>query len=178
EKLKAIVEEAYLQNRSLATATRYMVNELFKSYGLLIVDADNIDLKSVFAPIITQDILEQHSFKTIEATSESLQRLGFETQVHAREINFFYLTDEFRERIVRTADGRFEVLHRNLYFSEEELRAENVQHPERFSPNVVMRPLYQELILPNLAYIAGVGDTVYWLPLQANIDQNKIPSPI
>lgn len=178
EKLKTIVEEAYLHNRSLAAATRYMVNELFKSYGLLILDADNINLKRVFAPIITQDIFEQHSFNTIEATSESLQRLGFETQVHAREINFFYLTDEFRERIVRTEDGRFEVLHRNLYFSEDELRTEIAQHPERFSPNVVMRPLYQELILPNLAYIGGGAEMVYWLQLKANFDHYRIPFPI
>ena len=178
KKLKSIVEDAYLQNQSLATATRHMVNELFKLYGLVIVDADSKGFKNIFAPIIAQDIFEQHSFKAIENTSENLTKLGYHTQVHAREINFFYLTDEFRERIVRTEDGRFEVLHRDLYFSEEELRAEIAQHPERFSPNVVMRPLYQELILPNLAYIGGGAEIVYWLQLKANFDHYQIPFPI
>jgi len=178
DKLKAVIENAYLQNLSLADATRYMVNELFKPYGLVIIDADRKSFKNVFAPIITQDIIGEHSFKTIENTSEKLQKLGYHAQVQAREINFFYLTDEFRERIVRTEDGRFEILHQQLYFTEKEMREEIEQHPERFSPNVVMRPLYEELILPNLAYIGGGAEIVYWLQLKANFDHYKVPFPI
>src|SRR5690606_41817853 len=118
-----------------------------------------------------------HSFPTrrssdlIEETSALLESLGYSTQVHARDINFFYLTDEYRERIVRLDDGRFEVLHQQRLFSEQELQAEIDTHPERFSPNVVMRPLYQEVILPNLAYIGGGAEIVYWLQLKANFDQ-------
>ncbi|WP_166332900.1 bacillithiol biosynthesis cysteine-adding enzyme BshC [Sphingobacterium chungjuense] len=176
--LAQLVENAYLKNRSLADATRTLVHELFKEYGLLIVDADRPALKQVFAPIIEQDILSENSFQAIEATSAELNKEGFATQVNAREINFFYLTDEYRERIVRTADGRFEVLHQQRYFSEVELRQEIASHPERFSPNVVMRPLYQELILPNLAYIGGGAEIVYWLQLKGNFDQYQIPFPI
>src|SRR5690606_5494771 len=69
DKLKTIVEHAYLQNQSLAAATRYMVNELFKPYGLVIMDADAKALKKVFAPIIASDIFEENSFKAIEDTS-------------------------------------------------------------------------------------------------------------
>src|SRR5690606_36714706 len=104
-----------------------------------IIDADNKAFKKVFAPVIAEDIFGANSFKAVEDTSGKLEKLGYHTKVHAREINFFYLTDEFRERIVRTEDGRFEVLHRELYFSEEELRTETEHYPERFSPNVVMR---------------------------------------
>lgn len=178
DKLKAIIENAYLQNLSLADATRYMVNELFKRYGLVIIDADRKAFKQVFVPIITQDIFGEHSFKAIEKTSEKLQALGYHAQVQAREINFFYLTDEFRERIVRTEDGRFEILHQQIYFTEEEMLEEIEQHPERFSPNVVMRPLYEEFILPNLAYIGGGAEIVYWLQLKANFDYYKVPFPI
>jgi len=178
DKLKTIVEEAYLHGRSLADATRYMVNELFKGYGLVVIDADTPTFKNVFAPIIEQDIFQENSFKAIEKTSQELQERGFSTQVHAREINFFYLTDEFRERIVRHPDGRFEVLHQNLYFTEAEMRVEIQQHPERFSPNVVVRPLYEELILPNLAYIGGGAEIVYWLQLKASFDYYQVPFPI
>ena len=176
--LAQLVEDAYLQNLSLADATRKLVHELFKDYGLLIVDADRPALKQLFAPIIAQDILSENSFKAIEATSAQLNQAGFSTQVNAREINFFYLTDEYRERIVRTADGKFEVLHQQRYFTEAELQEEIAAHPERFSPNVVMRPLYQELILPNLAYIGGGAEIVYWLQLKANFDQYQLPFPI
>src|SRR5690606_39596859 len=74
KKLKSIVEDAYLQNQSLATATRHMVNELFKLYGLVIVDADSKGFKNIFAPIIAQDIFEQHSFRSEEHTSELQSR--------------------------------------------------------------------------------------------------------
>ncbi|HLS93932.1 MAG TPA: bacillithiol biosynthesis cysteine-adding enzyme BshC [Sphingobacterium sp.] len=178
EKLKKIVEKAYLSDLSLADATRTMVNALFCDQGLVIIDADSKPLKQVFIPYIRQDVLERKSVQRIEETSALLESLGYSTQVHARDINFFYLTDEYRERIVRLDDGRFEVLHQQRFFSEQELQAEIDTHPERFSPNVVMRPLYQEVILPNLAYIGGGAEIVYWLQLKANFDQYGVPFPI
>lgn len=178
DRLKAIVEKAYLQNSSLADATRIMVNELFKHEGLVIIDADCRSLKTLFIPAIKQDVLAEKSVKAIDNTSKQLEDIGYQTQVHARDINFFYLTDEFRERIVRTEDGRFEVLHRDLFFSEKEIDAEIDAYPERFSPNVVMRPLYEEIILPNLAYIGGGAEIVYWLQLKANFNQYDVPFPI
>jgi len=178
EKLTKIVEKAYLQGRSLAEATRTMVNALFKDYGLVIIDADRKAFKEVFAPYIEQDILGEKSFQAITETSGKLQEIGHKPQVHARAINFFYLTDDFRERIARTKDGRFEVLHRDILFTEEELRREIASHPDRFSPNVVMRPLYQEIVLPNLAYIGGGAEIVYWLQMKANFEQYGVPFPI
>ena len=177
-KLTAMVEDAYLKGRSLADATRVFVNSLFKDYGLVIIDADREALKQVFSGIIEKDILEENSFRAINNTSKKLEEAGFETQVHAREINFFYLTDEFRDRIVRLDDGRFEILNQQLYFTEEEIKKEISAHPERFSPNVVMRPMYQEVILPNLAYIGGGAEIVYWLQLKENFEQYNIPFPI
>ncbi|WP_333888497.1 bacillithiol biosynthesis cysteine-adding enzyme BshC [Sphingobacterium siyangense] len=177
-KLTRIVEEAYLNHDRLADATRYMVNELFKSYGLLIVDADDRELKELFKPIIKEDILSEKSFKAITARSEELESNGFSTQVHAREINFFYLTDDFRERLVLAADGRYEVLHQHIYFTKAELEQEIDHYPERFSPNVVMRPMYQEIILPNLAYIGGGAEMVYWMQLKSNFDQYQVDFPI
>ncbi|WP_149913630.1 bacillithiol biosynthesis cysteine-adding enzyme BshC [Sphingobacterium cavernae] len=177
-KLAEIVEEAYLQGRNLADATRVLVNALFREYGLVIVDADRKELKEVFVPIIQEDILEEKSFQAISNTTKELEEKGFSTQVHARECNFFYLTDEYRERIVKNEDGRFEVLHQDIFFSVEGLKQEISTNPERFSPNVVMRPLYQEVILPNLAYIGGGAEIVYWLQFKANFDQFGIPYPI
>lgn len=176
--LTAMVEAAYLKHDNLADATRSFVHALFKDYGLLIVDADRRAFKSVFADIIKQDICEEKSFKAIEEASAQLTTLGYKPQVQSREINFFYLTDQFRERIVRADDGRFEVLHQNIFFTEAELIAELDAYPERFSPNVVMRPLYEEVILPNLAYIGGGAEIVYWLQLKANFDQYQVPFPI
>lgn len=178
DKLSKLVEEAYLSHTNLADATRYLVNGLFGKYGLVVVDADDSSLKRIFSPYIKQDILEQNSFREIIKTTQALEKEGFETQVHAREINFFYLTDDFRERIVETKEGGFQVLHHNITFSKKELLKEIDDHPERFSPNVVMRPLYQEILLPNLCYIGGGSEIVYWLQLKSNFDYYKVPFPI
>lgn len=177
-KLTALVENAYNKGRNLADATRELVHALFQNYGLIILDADRPALKALFASIIEQDILEQKSFNAISTSSTQLESLGFKTQVHARECNFFYLTDDFRERIVRNDDGKFEILHRNIFFTEAEIRQEIKSQPERFSPNVVMRPVYQEVILPNLAYIGGGAEIVYWLQLKASFDGFGVPFPI
>ncbi|MEJ6982240.1 bacillithiol biosynthesis cysteine-adding enzyme BshC [Pedobacter sp. P351] len=177
EKLKAILEEAYLKQDTLANATRFLVHSLFAGYGLLILDADDTDLKREFSEIVKQDILEQRSHKAITKTSEELEELGFETQVYAREINFFYLKDNLRERIV-FENGRWEVLNTEISFGKHELIAEIDDHPERFSPNVVMRPLYQEVILPNLAYIGGGAEIVYWLQLKQSFEQFGVDFPV
>lgn len=177
-RLTQIVEEAYLKGRNLADATRVLVHELFKTYGLVILDADSVALKQLYVPIIEDDILHEKSFKAISETSSLLEVNGYTTQVHARPCNFFYLTDAYRERIEKDEMGNFEVLHQELTFTPDQIKEEINLHPERFSPNVVMRPLYQEVILPNLAYIGGGAEIVYWLQLKANFDQYQIPFPI
>jgi bacillithiol synthase len=175
--LAEIVENAYTKYHKLADATRYMVNALFGKYGLVIIDADDHRFKQEFAPIIARDITEENSFKNITATNEQLEKLGVHIQVNPREINFFYLVDSLRERIVFEGD-RYNVLNTEISFTKDELLAEINQYPERFSPNVVMRPLYQECILPNIAYIGGGAEVVYWLELKSNFDHYRIDFPI
>lgn len=175
--LAEIVETAYTKFDKLADATRYMVNALFGKYGLVIIDADDRKLKQQFAPIMARDITEQNSFKNITATNEELQKQGVHIQVNPREINFFYLADKLRERIVFENDS-YKVLNTEISFTKDELLTEIDQFPERFSPNVVMRPLYQECILPNIAYIGGGAEVVYWLELKSNFEHYKIDFPI
>jgi bacillithiol biosynthesis cysteine-adding enzyme BshC len=175
--LAKIVETAYSKFDKLADATRYMVDALFGNYGLVIIDADDHRLKQQFAPIMAQDITEQNSFENISATNEKLVKLGVHIQVNPREINFFYLQDHLRERIVFEGDS-YKVLNTEISFTKEELLQEINQFPERFSPNVVMRPLYQECILPNIAYVGGGAEVVYWLELKSNFDHYKIDFPI
>ncbi len=175
--LEQMCRDAYLKNTNLADATRYLYNELFGSYGLIILDADNASLKNEFASIIEQDIFQQHSNILVSASNKKLESLGYHVQVHPREINFFYLQKNSRERIIREGEG-FKVLNTTLRYSSDELRTEIRQFPERFSPNVIMRPIYQEVILPNLAYIGGGAEVSYWLSLKTTFLKYQIPFPI
>jgi bacillithiol synthase len=175
--LAEIVEKAYAGFHKLADATRYLVDALFGQYGLVVIDADDHRFKKQFAPVMAKDIIEQNSFKNITATNKELEKLGVHIQVNPREINFFYLVDSLRERIV-FEDDRYKVLNTDISFSRDELMGELVDYPERFSPNVVMRPLYQECILPNIAYVGGGAEVVYWLELKSNFEQYHVDFPI
>ncbi|MFA6275549.1 MAG: bacillithiol biosynthesis cysteine-adding enzyme BshC [Pedobacter sp.] len=177
KKLAKLVENAYLTNDNLADATRVLVNSLFQDYGLVIINADDSKLKRQFSSIIKQDITEQNSAHLTEKTSENLAQKGYKTQVNGREINFFYLIDNLRERIIEK-DNHYTVNHTEIGFTTDELLQEIENHPERFSPNVIMRPLYQEVILPNIAYIGGGAEVSYWMQLKANFDFYKTDFPV
>lgn len=177
KKLANLVEQAYLENENLADATRVLVNSLFEQYGLVIIDADDAALKAQFTEIIKDDITQQHSAQLTEQTSSELEENGYKTQVNGRDINFFYLKDNLRERILKE-DGLYKINQTDISFNEAELIAEINEHPDRFSPNVIMRPLYQEVILPNIAYIGGGAEVAYWMQLKANFDFYKTDFPV
>lgn len=100
----------------------------------------------------------------MSATIEKLN--DYSVQVNPREINLFYIENDLRERII-LENERYKVNHTDLSFSKEELLQLVETHPEKFSPNVILRPLYQEVVLPNLCYIGGAGEIAYWLELQS-----------
>jgi bacillithiol biosynthesis cysteine-adding enzyme BshC len=176
-RLSELIEHAYSSHATLAAATREMVDGIFGKQGLVCVDGDHPKLKQQFSPYILQDIESQSSFKNIQDSNDALEDIGYKPQVHPREVNFFYMTDSFRERIVVEKD-LYKVLNSEISFTKETLEEEINNYPERFSPNVVMRPLYQEIILPNLAYIGGGAEVTYWLQLKSNFDFYKISYPV
>ncbi len=155
-----LFSEAYLNHHTLAVATRYLVHQLFAQYGLVILDADDARLKETFTDILRDDIVNNTNFKLVNATLTELEKIGHKAQVNPREINVFKLTDIDRVRI-------------------EKANPETLAYASGdYSPNVVLRPLYQQLILPNLAYIGGPGEIAYWLEYKAMFDYHKINFPI
>lgn len=176
KKLKELFKKSYVAHPTLTEATRFLANELFGEYGLIIIDGDDIELKRTFAPIVEDELFNNTSFQEVSKTIEALEK-EYKIQVNPREINLFYLTDSMRERIVY--DGSlFKINNTAIDFTKDELLYELKLHPERFSPNVIMRPLYQEVILPNLCYIGGGGELAYWMELKGYFDKKNIPFPI
>ncbi len=177
EKL-SLFEDAYLKHNTLADAARHYVNELFGAEGLVCLDADDAALKRIFAPVMHDELTQQKSGELVHKQTGLLEELGYKTVITPRDINLFYLDDQVRERIERKEDGTYRVLHTKLNFSENEVLGLLNEHPERFSPNVVLRPLYQETILPNLAYIGGPSEVPYWLQLKSVFEHYQTPFPI
>lgn len=176
KRLIKLFKDSYLENDTLSEATRYLTNELFKEYGLVIIDADNSKLKREFIPIAKEELQNQTAYKEITKTNKTFGK-KYKIQVNPREINLFYLTNEIRERII-LENKTYKINNTNIKFTKEEIQTELQKHPERFSPNVIMRPLYQEVILPNLAYIGGGGEIAYWLELKAYFKKMKVAFPI
>ena len=176
EYLKELFSKGYLQHNNLADATRFIANELFAEYGLVIIDGDDNSLKELFTPFVKQELENQVSYREVTNTIARLEE-NYNIQVNPREINLFYLGDDFRERIV-FEDGVYKINNTALVFTKEELLLELKNNPKAFSPNVIMRPLYQEVILPNLCYIGGGGEQAYWLELKSYFDAVEVPFPI
>ena len=179
EKLKELFQKAYLENQTLAQATRYLANALFGDEGLVIVDGDDKHLKRLLVPYVQKDIFQHTPYEKVTKTIKNLEKISedYTIQVNPREINYFYLKDDFRERIV-LKKGKYHVLNTQLDFTPEEILKELEEYPERFSPNVVTRPLYQEVILPNLCYIGGGGELAYWLEFKSYFDELGVTFPM
>ncbi len=179
EALKTLFRKAYLEHKTLTEATRYLANALFGEQGLIIVDGDDSDLKRLLIPYAEKDIFEHLAHTEVFQTIQQLKGVegDYTIQVNPREINYFYLRPGLRERIVKT-DGGFAINDTDIRFTKEALLQELKKHPERFSPNVIARPLYQEVILPNLCYIGGGGEIAYWLELKAMFEAMRVPLPV
>ncbi len=177
--LKNLFKNAYLGSDNLADATRHIANELFKDYGLVIIDANDKDLKRLFIPFAEEELIKQTSYREVSETNAKLEAVSdnYKIQVNPREINLFYIKEGLRERIVEV-DGVYSVYGTDISWSKSEVLNHLNEFPERFSPNVILRPLYQEVILPNLCYIGGGGELAYWFQLKANFEAVDIPFPI
>jgi bacillithiol synthase len=176
EHIIRMLEKAY-SHPTLAEATRFLVNELFGKYGVVVADGNTAAFKRQFTEEMQRDALESFAFKAVQETSRKLAGLGYEPQVTPREINSFYAAPGLRERIVYQ-DKIYKVLNTTLRFSAEELGRAIAGEPERFSPNVVLRPLYQQKILPNAVYVGGPGEIAYWLQYRKLFAEAGIPFPV
>jgi len=177
QKIFDLMHRAYAQNETLDEATFYLANELFKQYGLVVFITSSREAKQLFVDFILKEIIEQPSYEIVNQTISELEKAGFKGQATPREINFFYMREGIRERIVREGEA-YKVLNTNYTFSEKEITQEVREYPERFSPNVIMRPLYQEVLFPNLAYIGGGGEIAYWLERRAQFEYFGVPFPM
>lgn len=176
EYLRKLFHSSYLKHDNLTDATRFLANELFGEHGLVIVNGDDKVLKKQFIPFVKEELFDQTCFRKVSKANE---RLGanYKIQVNPREINLFYLDENVRERIVVENDS-YNVLNTNISFTKEQILLEVENNPEKFSPNVLMRPLFQEVVLPNLCYIGGGGELSYWFELKDYFESQKVPFPV
>jgi len=152
------------------------LNEILQDFGVIILNMDEPNLKKAFVPTLKKEIFERKSIDLVCETQDKLATFGFRPQAFAREINVFYMQNGQRERIYFEND-QYHINNTDIVFTSTELLSLLENTPENFSPNVVLRPLYQETILPNIAYIGGGGEIAYWLERKTQFEYFNVYFP-
>ncbi len=176
DEIIALMKDCYKDGVTIEQATFQLVNKLFADYGVIVALPDNADFKASFIPVIEKELSSQFSQKVVQETV-SRYPADYKAQASGRELNMFYLKEDKRERIEMKNDI-WSVVNTELTFTKEAIIAELHQHPERFSPNVILRPVLQEWILPNIAFIGGGGEIAYWLQLKNVFEAVGVPYPL
>ncbi|MDC1493003.1 bacillithiol biosynthesis cysteine-adding enzyme BshC [Flavobacteriaceae bacterium] len=176
-KLIKLFNDSYIKSNNLTEATRKLVHELFKNYKLVILDSNEIELKKIFSTTIKNELINSFIYKNSLDSLKDLKEKKYKIQVNPREINLFYLSDNYRSRIIRREDNFFTEDQKYLW-TKNDIIKELETNPENFSPNVLLRPLFQETILPNICYIGGGSEIAYWLELKNCFDQQNLTFPI
>ncbi|MBK9729959.1 MAG: bacillithiol biosynthesis cysteine-adding enzyme BshC [Chitinophagaceae bacterium] len=171
-----LLEDFYLKEQTIAAATKKILYHFFAGDGLVIVDGDDAALKRLFVPVIKKELLEQFSLPVVNESSEAFSE-NYQSQIMPREINLFYLDDGIRKRIIKEGE-LWKVLNTTLTFSKDEILKLLETHPQKFSPNVVLRPVYQELVLPNIVFIGGGAEVTYWMQLKSLFDTAGVAYPM
>ncbi|CAG0989318.1 MAG: bacillithiol biosynthesis cysteine-adding enzyme BshC [Bacteroidetes bacterium] len=177
ETIISLFKEAYSNYKNLAQATRYLINELLGSYGIVVIDGDEIEFKKILKPIFKKEINEQCIEKNVQKAIQHMLPHSYKIQANPRNCNIFWLHENQRIRIEKVED-KFYLSGTNQAFTKEEILNRIDETPEKFSPNVLMRPLYQETVLPNLVNVGGAAETAYWLELTEVFKELNIPFPL
>lgn len=171
-----MLRRSYSIGKNIQAATFELVNEIYGALGLVVLIPDHADFKKQMRKVFEDDLFSHMPSQIVRQTSARLEK-HYDAQAYSRDINLFYLKDNIRERI-EWKDDHFAVLNTNLVFSKNEMLKELETHPERFSPNVILRGIYQETILPNIVFIGGGGELAYWMQLKDLFEHYNVVYPV
>ena len=173
--VRQLLDQSFVSGRTVQQSMMHLVHALFGQYGLLVFIPDHPVIKQSFKDMLLQEVTTGASHTALQETLQQFPT-SYKIQAAGRPVNLFYLKDDLRNRIDPVASG-FSIADTSLHFSLAEMIQEIDQHPEHFSPNVVLRPVLQEKILPNVAFIGGAGELAYWLELKAVFERFDVPMP-
>jgi bacillithiol biosynthesis cysteine-adding enzyme BshC len=175
----AALSEAYRPGRGWVEAFARWMTGIFSAYGLIFVDASEPRLKKLGGDVFYREIAEgSAATPPALAASRKLREAGYEGQIHLHEgiLNVFYAE---RERRSVQWDGRaFEIKEPQETRSKDDLLALAKGKPFLFSPNVLLRPIYQDALLPTVAYVGGPGEIAYFAQMKGVYDVFGLSMPV
>ncbi|MGA2533601.1 MAG: bacillithiol biosynthesis cysteine-adding enzyme BshC [Candidatus Aminicenantales bacterium] len=171
--------EAYQPGRSYVEAFGRWMTRLFKSRGLVLIDAGHPRLKEMGRDIFYREIADgSPSTRQAVAASERLRQAGYEAQIPLHEgiLNQFYTERE--RHAIQWKDGAFDIKGVPSLNTKEALLKVAGEKPFLFSPNVLLRPLYQDAVLPTVAYVGGPSEIAYFGQMKGVYETFGLPMPV
>lgn len=174
----ALARETYVPGRTMRDAFALLLRRLVPD--VVLMSADDARLKRLAAPLLARELAEwPDTLARLEARSTDLAAAGFHAQIAPTAVNLFWIADDGRRLALDPVEaGAFEVRGEGVRFTRGDLLARLAAEPERFSPNVVLRPLVQDTLLPTAAYVAGPGEAAYFAQLEPAYEAFGVPMPV
>jgi bacillithiol biosynthesis cysteine-adding enzyme BshC len=170
---------AYQAGRSFVEAFAQWMTRLFKSYGLIFIDAAHPGLKDLGKDVFYTEIAQNSpSTQCALETSRKLTQKNYSTQIQLHEgiLNLFLAEDE--RNSIQFRDDDYSIKGRPQTFKKDELLQLLEKQPHKFSPNVLLRPLYQDTLLPTVAYVGGLSEVAYFAQMKEVYKRFNLPMPI
>jgi bacillithiol synthase len=171
------VEEIYRKDKTFLQSFKELLFSIFDEYGLIILNPSDKELKELLKPIFKNELqnFREHTNILVERSAE-LDEI-YHAQVKVKPINLFMI--EENERLsVEPNEEEFRLKGKRKKFTFEEIMALADEKPEKFSPNVLLRPICQDFLLATAFYVAGPSEISYFAQLMPLYDIFNIPAPI
>ena len=167
----------YSTGKTFKTAFRELIFWLFDEYGLIIFDPQDPKFKSLLKPIFKKEIKDfrQHTEKLVSVSAKLEE--AYHAQVKVHPVNLFYNYDEGRF-LIEPVENEFRLKRKRKKFTYDEIIEDIENSPENFSPNVLLRPICQDYVLPTAFYVAGPSEIAYFAQVTPLYQIFDMESPI
>lgn len=167
----------YASGKTFKESFKELLFWLFDEYGLIIFDPQDPEVKNLLKPIFKKEISDfrNHTEKLVHISADLEET--YHAQVKIRPINLFYNYDEGRY-LIEPVENEFRLKGKRKKFSFEELNNLIDSESEKFSPNVLLRPICQDYLFPTGFYVGGPSEIAYFGQILPLYDFYKIDPPI
>jgi bacillithiol biosynthesis cysteine-adding enzyme BshC len=167
----------YSARKSFKSSFKELIHSIFDEHGLVILDPQDKKLKELLKPVFKKEISEFRNYtdKLVHASAE-LEEI-YHAQVKVKPVNLFLNVDDARYSI-EPVENQFRLKRKRKTFEREELLEIVETEPERFSPNVLLRPICQDYLLPTAFYIAGPSEISYFAQVKSLYSFFNVSPPI
>lgn len=175
-----LMRETYTADATFSEAFGKMLTRLLGRWGLVIIDSENVELKKLAGPVITMKLMEKGRMnQLIMEQSEELRKEKYHHQIKVKSemLNVFIHQDNNRIPISLLGE-LMSINGTKISMEDDELIKMSKEHPELFSPKVSFRPIIQDFLFPNVAYVGGPAELAYFAQLKKVYEFFDIEMPV